>query len=278
MKPKNIKDEILKLREEGISYNKISKILNCSKSTISYHCKKLDNNNNIYLLNRYNKDINQTKRLPNIDFGNDVSDDVIKEVIFYRKKRLNYKQIRIKTNLSLDKIKNICRYIKLNKNTQCQCPSDDVINEMIEYYHEVKNMKKVSKKFGWSVNTIRKYIEPIKNILSKEEYKIKRKKDVVKGVIKWRKDKKIKLVDYKGGKCQVKTCGYNKCYDSLSFHHINPNEKDFALSRKSYSFERLKKEVDKCVLVCNNCHGEIHYQIKENGYSDIVNMIIEKGI
>jgi len=274
MKPKNIKDEIFKLRKEGISYNKISKILNCSKGTISYHCKKLNDNTNISLSNRYNKDINQIKILPNIDFGNDVSDDLIKEVIFYRKKRLNYKQIQSKTNLSIDKIKNICRYIKLNNNKQYQCPSNDIINEMIKYYQEIKNMKKVSEKFGWSINIIKKHIKPFKNTLTKEEHKIKRKKDITNAVIRWRKDKKNKLVEYKGGKCQVIGCGYNKCNDSLSFHHINPNNKDFSISRKSYSYERLKQEVDKCILVCNNCHGEIHYEIKEKGYSDIVNKIM----
>lgn len=33
-----MKDEILKLRIEGKSYNKISELLGCSKGTISYHC------------------------------------------------------------------------------------------------------------------------------------------------------------------------------------------------------------------------------------------------
>jgi hypothetical protein len=45
---------------------------------------------------------------------------------------------------------------------------------------------------------------------------------------------------------------------ALSFHHKNPNEKDFSISGKSLSFEKLRGEVDKCMLVCSNCHSEIH--------------------
>jgi hypothetical protein len=67
---------------------------------------------------------------------------------------------------------------------------------------------------------------------------------------------KIRLVEYKGGKCQI--CGYNKCFNALEFHHLNPNSKDFTISGKSLSFEKLKYEVDKCILVCSNCHSEIH--------------------
>jgi predicted HNH restriction endonuclease len=35
-------------------------------------------------------------------------------------------------------------------------------------------------------------------------------------------------------------------------------EKDFSISGKTLSFEKMKKEVDKCILVCSNCHSEIH--------------------
>ena len=39
-----LKNKIIKLRKEKRTYNEIQKILNCSKSTISYHCSKIDNN------------------------------------------------------------------------------------------------------------------------------------------------------------------------------------------------------------------------------------------
>ena len=72
---------------------------------------------------------------------------------------------------------------------------------------------------------------------------------------------KAKLVEYKGGKCEI--CGYSKCIDALDFHHLNPEEKQFNLSSAKVSFEKAKKEVDKCILVCANCHREIHYTINQ---------------
>jgi predicted HNH restriction endonuclease len=39
---------------------------------------------------------------------------------------------------------------------------------------------------------------------------------------------------------------------------LNPDEKDFQIGGSSYSFEKLKIEVDKCIMVCSNCHIEIH--------------------
>ena len=68
--------------------------------------------------------------------------------------------------------------------------------------------------------------------------------------------KKIKCVEYKGGKCEI--CGYDKNYSALEFHHLDPNEKDFTISKKNSSWENIKKELDKCILICANCHREIH--------------------
>jgi len=66
---------------------------------------------------------------------------------------------------------------------------------------------------------------------------------------------------YKGGKCSI--CGYNKCIGSLVFHHRDPKIKDPNWHRmRSWKLDRIKKEIDKCVLVCANCHGEIHYKNK----------------
>ena len=67
---------------------------------------------------------------------------------------------------------------------------------------------------------------------------------------------KQKLVEYKGGKCEI--CGYARSVAALEFHHTNPSKKDFHIAGKSYSFERAKHEVDKCRLLCSNCHAEEH--------------------
>lgn len=78
-----------------------------------------------------------------------------------------------------------------------------------------------------------------------------------------RRRKKIKemSVEYLGGKCLK--CGYKKCIKALEFHHIEPEHKDFNLSKWGHtrSWERVKAELDKCILVCANCHREIHYNM-----------------
>ena len=72
---------------------------------------------------------------------------------------------------------------------------------------------------------------------------------------------KQKAVDYLGGKCSK--CGYNKCLAALDFHHINPHEKDKDYTNFRLSFDKLKTELDKCVLLCANCHREEHHLLKQ---------------
>lgn len=73
---------------------------------------------------------------------------------------------------------------------------------------------------------------------------------------------KHQLIIYKGGKCEK--CGYDKCEGALQFHHINPDEKDFELAlmynNGHNDMKILYQEVDKCALLCANCHAEEHYK------------------
>jgi hypothetical protein len=71
-------------------------------------------------------------------------------------------------------------------------------------------------------------------------------------------NRKIELINYKGGKCL--TCGYDKCIAALEFHHRDPSQKDpdWSKSRK-HKFEKIKDELDKCDLLCANCHREVHF-------------------
>lgn len=68
---------------------------------------------------------------------------------------------------------------------------------------------------------------------------------------------KKQSVEFKGGKCKI--CEYDKCIGALDFHHLNKNEKEFGIStRGGLTFEKLKNELDKCILLCKNCHSELH--------------------
>lgn len=88
-----------------------------------------------------------------------------------------------------------------------------------------------------------------------------------------RKRKKL-LVDMKGGKCE--RCGYDKCIDALEFHHLNPQEKDFGLSDgRTRSFSRVKEELNKCILVCSNCHKEIHSEIRQTNMKNLLKEVEE---
>lgn len=57
-------------------------------------------------------------------------------------------------------------------------------------------------------------------------------------------------------------CGYSKCDDALDFHHANSKDKEFQISASSLKFrdERVVDELNKCILLCANCHREIHYK------------------
>ena len=73
-----------------------------------------------------------------------------------------------------------------------------------------------------------------------------------------RRRRKIRrdLIEMFGGKCSK--CGYNKCEAALEFHHLDPNEKDFPVATNSKSWKLIVEEAKKCILVCSNCHREIH--------------------
>jgi hypothetical protein len=80
-----------------------------------------------------------------------------------------------------------------------------------------------------------------------------------------RRKQKLKriLVDEAGGCCAV--CGYDRCIVNLTFHHVDPSQKIFAMSMAvGRSIAAFREEAEKCVLVCANCHGEIEAGLIES--------------
>jgi len=72
--------------------------------------------------------------------------------------------------------------------------------------------------------------------------------------------KKERLVKLHGGKCCK--CNYDKCISALDFHHLDPETKLFHIGGGyNRSWASLMDESNKCILVCRNCHSEIHYGV-----------------
>jgi 5-methylcytosine-specific restriction endonuclease McrA len=85
-------------------------------------------------------------------------------------------------------------------------------------------------------------------------------------------DRKLKFVNSLGGKCCI--CGYDKSLSALEFHHINPLEKSIQLDLRhlsNNSLSVLENELKKCILLCSNCHREIHHPVKLNPKATLAN-------
>lgn len=169
------------------------------------------------------------------------------KILELRSKGKTYKEIKKELGCSTSTISYYCndgKTKKLDKN---------LIEDIKEYYNEGNSSIKTAEHFNVAKSTVLKYVDSRgKTKLSNEE----RKKRISESVVWYRKRLKQKAVEYKGGMCEC--CGYDRTIEALEFHHRNPKEKDFNPSGKSISWEKMKKEIDKCVMVCTNCHREIH--------------------
>jgi hypothetical protein len=80
------------------------------------------------------------------------------------------------------------------------------------------------------------------------------------GVSRHRNAKKAWCIAKLGGKCM--RCGYSRCVSALEFHHREPGNKDFQFSKyQKASYETLAAELEKCDLLCANCHREVHAEL-----------------
>lgn len=79
---------------------------------------------------------------------------------------------------------------------------------------------------------------------------------------KYLENLKLKAIKSGGGECQK--CGYDKCWKALHFRHLDPSQKEYSIFesrpgfKKVREWEKLKLEILKCILVCANCHAELH--------------------
>lgn len=78
-----------------------------------------------------------------------------------------------------------------------------------------------------------------------------------------RRSIKLQAIEYLGGKCV--DCGEDRKISALyDFHHLDSTKKDFSIGKTALKFESIKSELDKCVLLCANCHRIRHYNLNED--------------
>ena len=80
----------------------------------------------------------------------------------------------------------------------------------------------------------------------------------------YRRRLKARCVVYKGGRCERVGCGYSRSVAALDFHHRDKSKKDFSISSGTYrKWAYVVKELDKCIMLCSNCHREEHERLHE---------------
>jgi transposase len=93
-----------------------------------------------------------------------------------------------------------------------------------------------------------------------------------RAVSNWRRRAKMRLVEAAGGCCVL--CGYDRHPGALHFHHLNPAQKRYTLSRAGHTrnFAEALEEARKCLLLCANCHAEV-----ERGVAEIPKELLRGG-
>ncbi len=124
----------------------------------------------------------------------------------------------------------------------------------ISYLKNKEKYLKRSKEYKRKIRAISREKDHQYCIKNREIINKRTKTHAFKQKVKW-----LILFREKGlTKCFV--CGYSKCFDALHFHHKNPKDKKFNIGwiMKSPISKEKMEELDKCILVCANCHCEIH--------------------
>lgn len=110
------------------------------------------------------------------------------------------------------------------------------------------------------IGKLRKYCKPCASEINKESHRRYQQKH--KETLKTkRKEKERENREYvsrdKEKGCQI--CGYSKSKKALHYHHLDASQKVSGISRMYYgTLKALKQEMDKCILLCSNCHHEVH--------------------
>lgn len=97
-------------------------------------------------------------------------------------------------------------------------------------------------------------------------------KDCHTNYMKQRYAEKQNIIEEQKSLQHCAKCGESRGY-LLDYHHLNPNEKDNTIARMTsnkYKIEDIQKEIQKCIVLCANCHREFHH------FEKYKNMTIEQ--
>lgn len=76
-------------------------------------------------------------------------------------------------------------------------------------------------------------------------------------VVRKGREMRKRIIAFMGGRCKV--CGYHRCVEAFDVHHLDPKKKDPNFPGvRGWSWERVKREIAHCALLCKNCHAEVH--------------------
>ena len=192
--------------------------------------------------------------------------------------KINEKQIALEMRKNLKSLGEISRTLKISKSTvslwckdiKLSPEQEKLLRSNAQTKEERANHLKMAREASAIIRKKRIDERTPEEVSERNRNKNKRsQKTRNKYATKKRNEFKQKCVEYKGGSCK---CGYNKCLAALEFHHRDPNEKDFSISSMMLTsvtpmpWELVSKELDKCDLLCTNCHREEHYKIIQEKY------------
>ena len=97
-------------------------------------------------------------------------------------------------------------------------------------------------------------------------------KDCHNNYMKQKYKEKQNMVQELKAQCACAKCGDQRGY-VLDYHHINPDEKENGIARmvsNNYTLDKVFTEMEKCIVLCANCHREFHYFQSQNKIKDLL--------
>jgi hypothetical protein len=172
------------------------------------------------------------------------------------KKGKTYREISASLKCAISTVSYYSKLSGIKSKNIPHIPTESEIQDMRTYYLN-HTLSETGEQFKLSKTTILRHCPP-KHVKFTEE---ERRANNYFRVKRRRQNLKARMIEYRGGACEI--CNYSKCIQALEFHHKDPKKKKFSLSttRSYWNWSMIKRELNKCILICANCHRELHSKI-----------------